>query len=337
MIGKVPPRNGEFRPGIAGIGHAVPDFVLTNYDLEKMVETSDEWITTRTGIKERRILQKGEVPAELGIQAAQHALEHAGLAPNDLDFIITATNVPEMPVPGSSPFVCEGLNIQRNVPFFDLIAGCTGFVYALSVADTLIRSGQYENILVLGLEALSRFTDWEDRSTCVLFGDGAGAAVVRPMPEGRGILASALAADSSKWALLRMEGGGVRYPASYATVEKRMHYLKMEGGGVFKSAVLMMEETTQQALEQAGLTKDDVDWVVPHQANLRILKAFSDRFGIPMDKIIVNIDRYGNTSTASIPIALSEAVADGRIQQGDVVVLNAFGAGVTYGAVVLRW
>ena len=320
-----------------GVGHAVPDFVLTNRDLEKMVDTTDEWITTRTGIKERRILQKGEPPAELGVAAARRALERAGLEPDDIDFVITATNLPEMPVPGSSPFVCEGLKLKRPVPFFDLIAGCTGFVYALSVADALVRAGRAETVLVVGLEALSRFTDWQDRSTCVLFGDGAGAVVVKPVGAGRGILASALAGDSSKWALLRVEGGGVRHPASPTTVEKRMHYLKMEGGGVFKQAVLMMEETTQLALERAGLTKADVDWVVPHQANLRILKAFSERFGIPMEKIIVNIDRYGNTSTASIPIALSEAVAEGKIKEGDVVVLNAFGAGVTYGAVVLRW
>jgi 3-oxoacyl-[acyl-carrier-protein] synthase-3 len=324
-------------PGIAGIGAAVPGLVLTNADLEKMVDTTDEWITTRTGIKERRILKESEDPAELGVLAAQRALDHARLSPKELDFVITATNLPEMPVPGSSPFICEGLKIGKDLPFFDLIAGCTGFVYALKVAGDLVRGGNYQNILVVGLEALSRFTDWEDRSTCVLFGDGAGAAVVRPMPDGRGILASCLSADSSKWGLLYMDGGGIKYPASPKTLERRMHYLKMEGGGVFKSAVMMMERTTEKALEDAGLTKEDVDWVVPHQANFRIIKAFADRYGVPMEKVIVNVDRYGNTSTASIPIALSEAVADGRIQPGHIVALNAFGAGVTYGAVVLRW
>jgi len=325
------------RPGIAGIGAAVPDLVLKNSDLEKMVDTSDEWITSRTGIRERRILREGEIPAELGVLAAQRALKHAGLAAEELDLIITATNLPEMPVPGSSPFICEGLKVGRDLPFFDLIAGCTGFVYAVKVAADLISAGSYGNILVVGIEALSRFTDWQDRSTCVLFGDGAGAAVVSRLPDDRGLLGAALAADSSKWEMLRMEGGGVRYPASCKTLEKRMHYLKMEGGGVFKSAVTMMEETTQRALEEAGLTREDVDWVVPHQANFRIIKSFAERCGIPMERIIVNIDRYGNTSTASIPIALSEAVEDGRIRPGDVVVLNAFGAGVTYGAVVLRW
>ena len=315
----------------------MPDLVITNKDLEEIVDTSDEWIVSRTGIRERRILQKGEDPIGLAIRAARQALDQAGLAPQDLDFVVTATNLPEMPIPGSSPFICEGLKIGKDLPFFDLIAGCTGFVYGLTVAEGLIKAGRHENVLVVGFEALSRFTDWKDRSTCVLFGDGAGAAVVRPMPNDRGILASCLSGDSSQWHLLRMEGGGIKYPASPQTLERRMHFLKMEGGGVFKSAVLMMERTTRQALEEAGLTKEEVDWVVPHQANYRILKAFSDRFGIPMEKIIVNIDRYGNTSTASIPIALVEAQADGRIRPGDVVVLNAFGAGVTYGAVVLRW
>jgi 3-oxoacyl-[acyl-carrier-protein] synthase-3 len=325
------------RPGIAGIGCAVPEQRITNFDLEKLVETSDEWIVTRTGIRERRILRPNEDPAQLGIGAARQAIESAGLAPSDIDFLITATNVSEMLVPGSSPFICEGLKIKREIPFFDMIAGCTGFVYALKVAADLVAAGSYKNVLVVGMEALSRFTDWQDRSTCVLFGDGAGAAVVREMPKGRGILASCLAADSSKWGLLYIEAGGIKTPASSETVQKRQHFLRMEGGGVFKSAVQMMEETTAKALTQAGLTKDDVDWVVPHQANLRIITSFAKRFGISMDRVIVNIDRYANTSTASIPIALTEAVTDGRIKPGDIVVLNAFGAGVTYGAIVLRW
>ncbi|MDW8141670.1 MAG: beta-ketoacyl-ACP synthase III [Candidatus Bipolaricaulota bacterium] len=325
------------RPGIAGVGCAVPNKILTNADLEKLVETSDEWITARTGIKERRILRDDEDPAKLGIAAARGAIEHAGLAPTDIDFLITATNVPEMLVPGSSPFICEGLKIKKEIPFFDLIAGCTGFVYALKVAADLVSSGSYENVLVVGLEALSRFTDWQDRSTCVLFGDGAGAAIVRPMPQGRGILASCLAADSSKWSLLRIDAGGVKTPASVQTVERRQHYLKMAGSEVFKSAVQMMEETTEKALKEAQLSKYEIDWVVPHQANLRIITALAKRLDIPMEKVIVNIDRYANTSTASIPIALREALDDGRIQPGDVVVLSAFGAGVTYGSIVLRW
>jgi 3-oxoacyl-[acyl-carrier-protein] synthase-3 len=324
------------RPGIIGIGAAVPDLVLTNADLEKLVDTSDEWIATRTGIRERRILKEGEDPAQLGIRAAQQAIRHAGITPRDIDLVITATNLPQMPVPGSSSFICEGLQTEK-IPFFDLIAGCTGFVYALTVAASMISSGNYRRALVVGLEALSRFTDWQDRSTCVLFGDAAGAAVVALMPDGRGILASSLAADSSKWDLLHMPGGGIKTPASHSTVDKGMHYLKMVGGGVFKSAVEMMEQSTDRALEKAGLSKEEVDWIVPHQANLRIINTFAKRYGVPMEKVIVNIDKYANTSTASIPLALTESVADGRIKPGDIVVLNAFGAGVTYGAIVLRW
>jgi 3-oxoacyl-[acyl-carrier-protein] synthase-3 len=327
----------KMRPGIAGVGCAVPERVLTNADLEKLVETSDEWITARTGIRERRILRADEDPADLGIAAARQAIEHAGLSPADIDFLITATNVSEMLVPGSSPFICEGLKIKKEIPFFDLIAGCTGFVYALKVAADLVSSDSYGNVLVVGLEALSRFTDWQDRSTCVLFGDGAGSVVVRKISGDRGILASCLAADSSKWDLLRIDAGGVKTPASLQTVEQRQHYLKMAGSEVFKSAVQMMAETTEKALAQAQLSKYDIDWVVPHQANRRIITALAKRLDIPMEKVIVNIERYANTSTASIPLALREALDDGRLQPGEIVVLSAFGAGVTYGSIVLRW
>ncbi|MBI3660204.1 ketoacyl-ACP synthase III [Candidatus Acetothermia bacterium] len=325
------------RPGIAGIGCAVPEKRLTNEELSKLVDTSDEWITTRTGIKERRVLGPDEDPAWLGVAAAKQAIKAAGLKPKDIDALITATNVSEMLIPGSSPFICEGLKIEKEIPFFDLIAGCTGFVYAAKVAADMVAAESYENVLVVGLEALSRFINWKDRATCVLFGDGAGAAVIRPMPDGRGVLASSLAADSSKWDLLRIEAGGIKHPASHKTVDGDMHYLVMEGGGVFKSAVTMMEVTTEKCLAQAGLTKEDVDWIVPHQANMRIITALAKRMDFPMEKVIVNVDRYANTSTASIPIALTEAVADGRIQPGQVIVITAFGAGVTYGAMVLRW
>ncbi|MBI1743581.1 ketoacyl-ACP synthase III [Candidatus Acetothermia bacterium] len=325
------------RPGISGIGCAVPEKRLTNEELSKLVDTSDEWITTRTGIQERRVLGPDEDPAWLGVAAAKQAIKAAGLKPKDIDALITATNVSEMLIPGSSPFICEGLKIEKEIPFFDLIAGCTGFVYAAKVAADMVAAESYENVLVVGLEALSRFINWKDRATCVLFGDGAGAAVIRPMPDGRGVLASSLAADSSKWDLLRIEAGGIKHPASHKTVDGDMHYLVMEGGGVFKSAVTMMEVTTEKCLAQAGLTKEDVDWIVPHQANMRIITALAKRMDFPMEKVIVNVDRYANTSTASIPIALTEAVADGRIQPGQVIVITAFGAGVTYGAMVLRW
>jgi 3-oxoacyl-[acyl-carrier-protein] synthase-3 len=325
------------RPGIAGIGACVPNHKVTNFDLEKIVDTTDEWIRQRTGIIERRILAEGEEPAQLGIVAAKGAIESAGLSPKQIDLIITATNLPEMPIPGSSPFIKEGLLIDREIPFFDLIAGCTGFVYALKVAADMITAGSYKNVLVIGVEALSRFTDWNDRSTCVLFGDGGGAVVVSPLDGNRGILASHLAADSSKWDLLRMEGGGVRFPASEKTLKAGLHYLRMEGGGVFKNAVEMMEAATFKALEKAEVSKEEIDWVVPHQANIRIIRSFAKRFDIPMERVLVNIDKYANTSTASIPLALDEASKDGRLKEGDLVVLNAFGAGVTYGAIVLRW
>jgi 3-oxoacyl-[acyl-carrier-protein] synthase-3 len=325
------------RPGIAGVGCAVPEKRVTNDDLAKLVETSDDWITERTGIKERRVLEPDEDPAWLGIAAAKQAIKSAGLKPKDIDALITATNVSEMLIPGSSPFICEGLKIEKEIPFFDLIAGCTGFVYAAKVAADMVTAGSYENVLIVGLEALSRFINWKDRSTCVLFGDGAGAAVIRPMPEGRGILASSIAADSSKWDLLRIEVGGIKHPATAKNVEQGMHKLIMEGGGVFKSAVMMMESTTEKCLAQAGLTKEVIDWVVPHQANMRIITTLAKRLDLPMERVIVNVDRYANTSTASIPIALVEAIADGRIRPGQVLVLTAFGAGVTYGAMILRW
>ncbi|HIC96207.1 TPA: ketoacyl-ACP synthase III [Candidatus Bipolaricaulota bacterium] len=335
-------------PGIVGIGASVPNHRLTNRDLERMVETSDEWIIQRTGIKERRILGEDEDPTVLGVEAAEGALVAAGLALEEIDLVITAANVQLMPVPGSSALILEGLRRRassssrsdstrgKEIPFFDLVAGCTGFIYALEVARRMFHGG-HRHILVIGLEALSRFTNWKERETCVLFGDGAGAVVLGPVGEGRGILASYLAADCSKWALLRVEAGGTKLPADPETISSGQHFLKMEGRGVFEEAVRMMERASLLALERAGLKKEEVDWFVPHQANLRIIKAFAKRLRIPWAKILVNIERYGNTSTASIPLALDEAVKDNRLREGDLVVLTGFGAGVTYGANVIRW
>ena len=329
-------------PGIIGLGASVPQHRLTNRDLERMVETTDEWITQRTGIKERRVLKEGEDPTLLGVEAARKALASAGVGLDELDLVITAANVQLMPVPGSSALILDELQrrLQEaeplDVAFFDLIAGCTGFVYALEVARQMFLGG-YRRILVIGLEALSRFINWEERETCVLFGDGAGAVIVGPVGGDRGILASYLGGDSSGWPLLRVEAGGTKLPASEETVAAGLHYLKMEGRGVFEEAVKMMERASLLALEQAGLTVEEVDWFVPHQANLRIIKAFARRLGIPQEKVLVNIDRYGNTSTASIPLALDEALRDNRLREGDLVVLTGFGAGVTYGANVIRW
>lgn len=328
-------------PGIIGIGASVPPHRLTNRALEQMVETSDEWITQRTGIKERRVLNESEDPTALGVEAARRALALAGIPLDELDLVITAANVQLMPVPGSSALILEGLRERegskiKHVPFFDLVAGCTGFVYALEVARQMFLGGCH-HILVIGLEALSRFTNWRDRETCVLFGDGAGAVVVGPVEGARGILASYLAADSSKWPLLRVEAGGIKTPASQKTVAAGSHFLKMEGRGVFEEAVKMMERASLLALEQARVVKEEVDWFVPHQANLRIIKAFARRLRVPWDKVLVNIDRFGNTSTASIPLALDEAQRDNQLREGDLVVTCGFGAGVTYGANVIRW
>ncbi|MFQ6117173.1 MAG: 3-oxoacyl-ACP synthase III family protein [Candidatus Bipolaricaulia bacterium] len=326
-------------PGIIGIGASVPENRLTNRDLERMVSTSDEWITQRTGIKERRVLKETEDPTALGVEAARQALASAGIDLDELDLVITAANVQIMPVPGSSALILEGLRGSlnlKNIPFFDLIAGCTGFIYALEVARQMFRGG-YRHILVIGLEALSRFTNWQERETCVLFGDGAGAVLVGPVEGDRGILASYLAADSSKWPLLRVEAGGTRTPASAETVAAGLHALKMEGRGVFEEAVKMMERASLQALELAGAAKGEVDWFGPHQANKRIIKAFARRLHVPWNRVLVNIERYGNTSTASIPLALDEAVKDDRLREGDLIVLTGFGAGVTYGANVIRW
>ena len=329
------------RPGILGVGASVPEKRLTNHDLEGMVSTSDEWITQRTGIRERRILREGEDPTVLGIEAAREALSAAGLGAEDLELVITASNVQIMPVPGSSALILDRLpggdrSRAMHVPFFDIVAGCTGFIYALEVARRMFCGG-YRRILVIGLEALSRFTNWQERETCVLFGDGAGAVVVGPVEGARGILSSYLAAESAKWPLLRVEAGGTKIPASRETVASGQHFLKMEGRGVFEEAVKMMEQASLHALKQAHVTKEEVAWFVPHQANMRILKAFARRLDIPWSKILVNIDRYGNTSTASIPLALAEAVRDNRLCEGDLVVLTGFGAGVTYGASVIRW
>lgn len=329
------------RPGILGVGASVPEKRLTNHDLEGMVSTSDEWITQRTGIRERRILREGEDPTVLGIEAAQGALTAAGLGAEEVELVITASNVQIMPVPGSSALILSGLRVRdgpraNHVPFFDIVAGCTGFIYALEVARHMLYGG-YRHILVIGLEALSRFTNWQERETCVLFGDGAGAVVVGTVEGERGILSSYLAAESAKWPLLQVEAGGTQLPASRETVAAGQHFLKMEGRGVFEEAVRMMEEASLRALEQAHVTKEEVAWYVPHQANLRILKAFARRLNIPWSKVLVNIDRYGNTSTASIPLALAEAVRDNRLRKGDLVVLAGFGAGVTYGASVIRW
>ena len=320
---------------IIATGSYLPDRRLTNHDLKAIVETSDEWIVQRTGIRARHLLSEGEHPSHMGAAAAQRALDRAGAGIADVDLILTATTFPDMICPGSAPFIAAELGAE-SIPFFDLKAGCTGFVYGLAVADGLIRAGAFSSILLIGTEALSRVTDWTDRRTCVLFGDGAGAALLRPGQDNEGVLGSAIFGDAEKALLLHTPAGGTRQPTTAQALEERDHLLKMEGSGVFRSAVAMMESATHAALDKAGLSLDEVDWVIPHQANARIIDSLVRRLGVPDDRVIVNLDRVANTSAASIPIALDEALQSGRIRKGDVVVATAFGAGVTYGAVVLR-
>jgi 3-oxoacyl-[acyl-carrier-protein] synthase-3 len=320
---------------ILGIGSHVPERTLSNADIERLVDTSDEWIVQRTGIRTRHILDDAELPSDMSVVAGRRAIEAAGLAPDDIDLLLISTTFPDMICPGSAPFIAEGLGLG-NAPFFDLKAGCTGFVYGLGVGDALVRAGLCKHPLVIGAEALSRVVDWTDRSTCILFGDGAGAVVLGPGEPDTGVLGTALYGDAEKALLLHLLAGGTRTPASHETVERREHYIRMEGSGVFRNAAPMMERATLDALDAAGLELGDVDWIIPHQANVRIIDALVRRLDVAPERVVTNLDRVANTSAASIPIALDEAVRAGTIRPGHVIVVTGFGAGVTYGAVIVR-
>ncbi len=324
------------RAHIVGWGKYTPQRVLTNDDLSRMVDTSDEWIVTRTGIRERRIAGENETTATMAVQAARQALEGAGIGPEKVDLIIVATATPDYLFPSTACLVQDALGASRAAAF-DLAAGCTGFVYALGVAAAMVESGAVQTALVIGAETLSRITDWTDRNTCVLFGDGAGAVVLRAGPDGGGVLATVLGADGSGKDLLMLPAGGSRHPASHRTIAERMHFIKMQGRDVFRFAVRVVPTATRQALEKAGLTLDDVALFIPHQANGRIIESAVRDLKLPPEKVYNNLERYGNTSAASIPIALCEAVEEGRLKPGDVVVCVGFGAGLTWGATVLRW
>jgi len=300
-----------------------------------MVDTSEEWIVQRTGIRTRHVLSDGELPSDMAVDAGRRALEAAGVSAEGIDLLIVATTFPDMICPGSAPFVAKDLGLV-DAPFFDLTAGCTGFVYGLGVADGLIRAGLSRCALLIGMEALSRVTDWTDRQTCVLFGDGAGAVVLEPGGDDEGVLGTALHGDAAKSLLLHMPAGGSRRPGTVQTLAQREHFVKMEGSGVFRSAALMMDRAIREALVAAGRALDDIDWIIPHQANARIIDALVRRLKVGPDRVISNLDCVANTSAASIPIALDEALRDGRIQTGDLVALTAFGAGVTYGATIVR-
>lgn len=322
--------------GILGTGKYLPEKILTNADLEKMVDTSDEWIITRTGIRERRIADPEMASSDLATRAALDALEDANTSPEELDLIVVATVTPDVFFPSTACLVQKNLRATK-AGAFDLSAGCSGFLYALAVAKQFIATGTYDRVLVIGVEVLSRIIDWTDRNTCVLFGDGAGAVVLGPTEEGKGILTSVLGSDGEGGKFLTMPAGGSKMPATIETVQNRLHYVKMDGSEVFKFAVRKMHQASIEALELSGKGIEDIDYLVPHQANIRIIESASKKLKLPMEKVHVNLDRFGNISSASIPIALDEAVKSKKIKKDDLIVMVAFGAGLTWGASVLRW
>jgi len=321
---------------ITGTGRSVPERVMTNADLERIVDTSDEWITTRTGIKERRIAGEGEILSQFGIEAGRQALEAAGVAPRDVDLIVLATVTPDMPIPATACTIQHELGCTKAAAF-DMAAGCSGFIYAQSVAKQFVVSGRCRHVLVIGAELLSKYLNWEDRGTCVIFADGAGATLMSAGNLPRGLLSSAMHCDGSMTNIICMPGGGTMHPPGQAMIDQRLHFIQMRGNETFKMAVRSLEEVCREVLDVAGLTTEDVDLFVPHQANTRIINAVGQRLGITDERCYVNIDRYGNTSAASIPIALDEAVREGRIGEGSIVLMAAFGAGLTWAGSVVRW
>jgi 3-oxoacyl-[acyl-carrier-protein] synthase-3 len=322
---------------IGGLGVAVPEKVVTNADFEKTLDTSDQWIVERTGIRERRIAGPGQSLASLSRDASLIALEQAGLTPLDVDAIVLGTATPDRLLP-STACDLQALLGADNAGAFDISAACPGFIYGLTVGEGLIAAGQHRNILVVGAEKLSTITDFTDRSTAILFGDGAGAAILRRSSgNGKGLLSTFIKSDGKLAPLLYRPGGGACDPISDKVVRERSHYIKMAGREVFKAAVLAMSEACDEAIQRAGISADQIDLLIPHQANIRIIEATAKHAGVPMDKVMVNVDRFGNTSSASIPLAIDQAVREGRITPGSVLLLVAFGAGFTWGSVVVRW
>lgn len=321
---------------IVGTGMAVPEKILTNKDFEKIVDTTEEWIKTRTGMEVRHVVDDNTQTSDLSVEAAKKALAEQSIDPLDVDKIIVATVTGDLGFPSTACFVQEKLG-AKNAAAMDIAAACSGFIYSLELADVLIASGKAETVLVIGAETLTRVTDYEDRATCVLFGDGAGAAVLRPAKGDRGILGTFTKSDGSLHNLLYMNGGGTKYTASHETVEKRMHFIKMAGREVFKYAVTAMADATEAIMKQTGLSSDDVDMLIPHQANHRIMEATARRVKIPLERVMVNVNKYGNTSAASIPMALDEALKEGRLGDGKIAVLVAFGAGFTWGSAAIRF
>lgn len=322
--------------GISGIGSYVPEKILTNDDLSKMVDTNNEWIVERTGIEERRIAESNQATSDLAIEAANRALKNANLSPEEIDLIIVATITPDYIFPATASVVQHEINATKAAAF-DMNVGCTGFVYAMITGANFITSGIYKKVLVIGSETLSKVVNWEDRGTCILFGDGAGAVVLEECDEGYGILSCDLGSDGKDRDVLIVPAGGTRMPASEDSVKNNLHTIAMDGKAVFKFAVKIMEKSTLNTLEKAGLKLEELDFLIPHQANVRIIDSSSKKLKVSKEKVCINLNKYGNTSSASVPLALDEAVRDGRIKKGDNVVLVAFGAGLTWGSLVMKW
>lgn len=322
--------------GILGIGSYVPEKIVTNADLEKLVDTSDNWIVERTGIKERRIAAEDQATSDLATKAAEKALADAGIGAEDIDLIIVATVSPDMTFPSVACLVQDNLKATKAAAF-DITAVCSGFIYGLVIGSTFIKSGTYKKVLVIGAETLSKITDWTDRNTAILFGDGAGAVVLGETLPGFGILGVHLGSDGAGGDLLKVPAGGSRQPTTAQTVAERSHFIHMNGNEVFKFAVKVMGEAAVKALDEAGISPADITYLVPHQANLRIIQSAARRLGLPMDQVVVNVDKYGNTSAASIPIALDEGVKSGKIKNGDIIVIVGFGGGLTWGSGVIKW
>jgi 3-oxoacyl-[acyl-carrier-protein] synthase-3 len=327
---------GLFSVGIIGTGSYVPENIITNQDLEKIVDTSDEWILSRTGIRERRIADDNQATSDLCSIAARRALESAGMSATDIDLIIVATITPDMSFPSTACIVQSNIG-AKGAAAFDLEAACSGFLYALNVANQFVATGFYNNVLVIGAECLSRITNWKDRKTCILFGDGAGAAIVGRVEKGYGFLSHYMGADGNGGDSLKMKAGGSRLPTSIATIEQELHYIYMDGSEVFKFAVRIMTSAVEETLKLGGIKKDEINLLIPHQANLRIIQGAAKRLDVDSDKVFVNLEKYGNMSAASIPVAIDEAVRSGRIKKGDNICMVGFGGGLTWASNVMKW
>jgi 3-oxoacyl-[acyl-carrier-protein] synthase-3 len=329
--------SGSIPVGFEGLGTCVPERIMTNQDLERMVDTTDEWITLRTGIRERRILDEGQSNSDIAAEAARSALADAGLQADDLDLIICCTFTPDHPMPATACIIQQKLGMRKPVPAFDLGAACSGFIYGCSVAASFIQNGVFDKVLVVGSEAMSRWTDFKDRNTCVLFGDGAGAVILSRTEEGRGLLGQRLGADGSGKDLLMIPAGGSMQPVTCEVIESRSQYIQMNGNEVYKFATRIIPAVIEEALDGTNMVPGDLDLIIPHQANVRILEVAARKLGVPMSRFVVNIEKYGNTSAATVPLAMMDARNDNRLQTGTAFALVAFGAGLTYGASIWKW